>query len=57
VVVGCPIESKFQKYKGYDEYGEEIEGISFDKCMNCPYFGGVSCEQEILCFYGTKVEK
>ena len=55
IVINCPIEEKFEKYKGYDEYGEEVEGISFDECIDCPYFGGLGSGQEILCFY--KIEK
>ena len=58
VVVGCPIESKFsEKYKGYDEYGDKIEGISFDDCESCPYFGGLGYGQEIICFYKKAYKK
>ena len=32
VVTGCPIE-EVDKYTGEDEYGEEVQGISFDECM------------------------
>lgn len=54
IVIGCPIKDKFEKFKGYDEYSEEVEGINFDECMNCPYFGGLGFGQEILCFYKIK---
>lgn len=54
IVINCPLESKFEKHKGYDEYGEEIEGINFDECMDCPYFGELGFGQEILCFYGKQ---
>lgn len=56
IVINCPLEKKFEKYKGYDEYGEEVEGISFDECTNCSYFGGLGFGQEILCFYKKKNE-
>jgi len=56
VVINCPIEKKFKKYKGFDEYGEKVEGISFDDCMDCPYFGGLGSGQEILCFYRNKLK-
>lgn len=54
VIINCPIEKKFKKYRGFDGYGEKVEGINFDDCMNCPYFGGLGFGQEILCFYGKQ---
>ena len=54
IVVDCPLKRKFKKYKGYDEYGDKVEGIDFDECMDCPYFGGLGFGQEILCFYIEK---
>lgn len=51
IVVGCPLERKFRKYKGYNEYGEKVKGINFDECMDCEYFEGLGFGQEILCLY------
>ncbi|MBE9513157.1 MAG: hypothetical protein IMY77_03785 [Chloroflexi bacterium] len=51
VVISCPIESEFGKYTGKDEYAEEVEGISFDDCMDCGFFGGFGLGQEIYCTY------
>jgi len=50
IVIDCPLEDKFEKYKGYDEDGEKIRGISFDDCIECSYFGGLGFGQEINCF-------
>jgi len=55
IVVGCPIEERFRKYRGYDEYGDKVRGISFDKCMNCCYFGGLGSGQEIICFFNKNL--
>lgn len=51
VVIDCPLKSKFEKYKGYDEYGNKIRGINFDDCIECSYFGGLGFGQEIYCFF------
>ncbi len=51
VVMGCPIEEEFDKYMGDDEYGDEVQGISFDECMGCEFFDGFGFGQEIYCTY------
>lgn len=51
LVVGCPMEVEFDRYTGKDEYGDEVEGISFDDCMNCEFFDGFGLGQEICCTY------
>jgi hypothetical protein len=51
VVIDCPLQSKFEKHKGCDEYGEKIRGINFDDCMECSCFGGLGFGQEIYCFF------
>ena len=51
VVISCPIESEFEKYTGNDEYADKVEGISFDDCMDCEFFGGLGSGQEIDCIY------
>jgi hypothetical protein len=49
IVVFCPLDSDSDIYSGNDEFGDNVEGVSFDDCMSCEYFGGLGFGQEILC--------
>jgi len=51
VVVGCPLQKRFRKYTGKDEYGGKVKGISFDDCSDCEFFEGFGFGQEIYCIY------
>lgn len=51
IVVRCPIQPRFSNHDGMDEYGCGVEGISFDECIGCCYFGGLDLSQAIMCRY------
>lgn len=56
VVVGCPMERKFKKYAGKDEYGDKVKGVSFDGCIDCEFFEGFGLGQEIFCTCGKRAK-
>ena len=57
LVINCPLSKKFSTYRGNDEYGEEVKGISFDDCVDCSYFMQLGFGQEINCLFRVKQKK
>ena len=54
LALACPIAKTFERYVGKDEYGDMVEGISFDDCINCEFFQGFGLGQEIYCMYQSR---
>jgi hypothetical protein len=51
LVIFCPLEDEGEIYSGVDEFGDKVEGISFDDCMSCEHFDGFGFGQEIYCSF------